>query len=96
MTDNHAALDAQRAPYEKPEAKLIDLGNMLDEAVGILQDSGRKIEALQKRAEAMLADIENMQALQVDASNEIDQAEALMVKVQRILEAASGAKTENQ
>ncbi len=79
----------RREPYEKPEANIIDLGNMMDEAVGILQDSGRKIDALKKRAESMLAEIENMQALQVDAATEIDKAESLMVKVQRILEAAN-------
>ena len=85
-----------RVPYEKPEARVVDLGHMLDEAVGILQDSARSIEGLQKSVENILADIENIQALHTDASQEIEQAEALMVKIQRILEVKNGSEPATQ
>ncbi len=74
-------------PYEKPEAKQIDLGNLLDQAIGITQDSARTIETLKKRVEDITADVEDICAAHAQVALDVERAEGLMTKVHAALEA---------
>lgn len=80
-----------KQPYEKPEVKLIDLGNLMDEAVGIIQSSARRVETLKKRVEDITADVEDICAAHSQAAIDLERAEGIMAKVQVVLEAQKNA-----
>jgi hypothetical protein len=81
--------DDAKAPYEKPEAKLIDLGNLIDEANGILIETGKKLEAMGLEAEMLASSVEDLQARYHEVAEQIERAEKIMAKVQLAQEAAN-------
>lgn len=74
-------------PYETPEAKLVDLGNLLDEANGILIESGSELTKLGQEAEMLASTVEDLQARYHAVSEKIEHAEQIMAKVQLAQEA---------
>lgn len=76
-----------KAPYETPEAKLIDLGNLIDEANGILIETGSGLEKMGQEAEMLADSVEDLQARYHSVAEKVERAEAIMAKVQLIQEA---------
>jgi len=74
-------------PYEKPEAKVIDLGNLIDEANGILIETGSDLEKMGQEAEMLSSSVEDLQARYHSVAEKIERAETIMAKVQLGLEA---------
>ena len=79
--------DEPKEPYETPEAKLVDLGNMIDEANVILIESGSELTKLGQESEMLASTVEDMQARYHSVSEKIEHAEQLMAKVQLTQEA---------
>jgi len=75
-----------REPYAKPEARVVDIGNDLDEASRLLDTAAKTVLDLRAKAEAALETVDRLETALVDQSAEIDKAKHIHAKVTAALE----------